>query len=338
MIFITQMKLFNYFCCLSFICLDLISFPCLSKAGFDEVPDDAIKNMVGFLDQNSWISLLQVSQKYNKLVPQGVPTIRVNRDTLVDLSAAKIIANLRASLLKNVPQGEKHQALESLDLYHLDLTDEGLTELVAFIQESFPNIKKLNLAYNNIGDAGAASLKELRELQILDLGLNKIGDTGVASLKQLQKLKELDLSDNEIRLTGGASFKELPELQKLNLHGNNIGDAGAASFEGMAELKELTLIGCGIGDAGVESLKGLPKLQVLDLSNNEIRLTGGASFKELPELQKLNLFANKIRDVGAASFEGMAQLKVLDLKANPIRRASIKALRQTLVDCQIVAD
>jgi Leucine-rich repeat (LRR) protein len=51
---------------------------------------------------------------------------------------------------------------------------------------------------NRIGEAGAAHLAGLTQLQRLDLDSNNIGEAGVAHLVGLSQLKKLDLRNNQI--------------------------------------------------------------------------------------------------------------------------------------------
>jgi hypothetical protein len=69
--------------------------------------------------------------------------------------------------LKDVPTGEKHPALESLDLYRSNITAESLNDRVSWIRDYFPNIKLLDLSRKKIGDAGVA-LQKVGMSRLLD--------------------------------------------------------------------------------------------------------------------------------------------------------------------------
>ncbi len=209
-------------------------FPILSQAATDEDFDKIIKNTVEFLDQKSWVVLLQVNQRFNALTIQWVKSLKIKGD-----SAADIKVKLTTLLLKDGAEGQVHIALESLDFSRSNITAEVLRDLVAFIQEHFPNIKELNLSWNKIGAAGAAYLAGFTQLETLDLFGNEIGDAGAVYLAGLTRLKWLDLCENSLSDVGAIYLSGLTELETLDLAGNKIGAAGAACLTGLARLNFL---------------------------------------------------------------------------------------------------
>ena len=134
----------------------------------------------------------------------------------------------------------------------------------------------LNLAGNQITDAGVASLSEALkqstcQLTILDLAGNQITDNGVASLSEVLKqstclLTTLGLGCNEIKDDGVTSLSEALkestcQLTCLILTANQITDDGVASLR--KALKQSTC-----------------QLTALDLAGNQITDDGAASLRE----------------------------------------------------------
>ncbi len=336
-------------CCLSLSFLCLISFHCLSQAAqFKETPDEIKINTVEFLDQQSWFSLLKVSQEFKALIRPRVSAIRIRGS-----SAAEIIARL-SSLLWEDGHPDVYEELKSLDLSNLNITEESFRNLEIFIHRYFPKIKSLNLARNRIGPSGAAHLAGLTQLKTLDLSSNRIGEAGAAHLARLTQLKTLDLTNNHIGDEGVAHLARLSQLKKLDLKSNNIGDEGVAHIAGLiqlqtldlgsnhigeagavhlarlTQLKTLGLILNQIGEAGVAHIAGLIQLQTLDLGSNNIGEAGAAHLKGLTQLKTLNLTYNDIGEAGAAHLVGFSQLKRLYLENNGISQASIVLLREAL--------
>ncbi len=260
------MKIFYFFCCLF-----LNVFPCLVQAvGLNDAPEDPKKNIVRFLDQESWVKILRLNKEFYELTPQAITAIKVK-----GTSASEVIEKLTALLFKDDAHGKVYKFLESLNLVGSRIGDDELGTVVDFIQEHFPNIKSLNLSRNRIGNVGIANLvglTGLTQLQTLDLSDNGIGNVGIANLvglTRLTQLQTLDLSDNDIRDTGVAHLAGFNQLKTLDLSWNDIGNAGVAHLAGLNQLKILSLSYNSIGDAGAAHLAGLTQLKELKLSGIE---------------------------------------------------------------------
>ncbi len=295
------MKNFHYFFCFFLVLFFLSKFSVLSQAGARDVPDEIIKNIVGFLDQKSWIMLLRVNRKFYELTLEGVSIIQVHGD-----SAAEIKSKLSSFLIKNESDSQLRPALEKLDLTNSSITDEGLKDLVEFIQKNFSNINQLNLAQNKISGQGAAHLAVLVRLKSLNLYWNGIGPEGARHLAGLTQLETLNLMRSKIDAAAAAHLRGLIHLKILNLYGNNIGAAGAVYLEGLTQLK------------------------VLDLGYNEIGSAGAVYLARLTQLERLELNDNGIGSAGAVYLEGLTQLKFLNLFGNGISDESIRSLREVL--------
>ncbi|KAM4725176.1 leucine-rich repeat-containing protein 71 [Anableps anableps] len=130
---------------------------------------------------------------------------------VISLSNTSLCANLRAVTLEGNPLPEQsfHLLLsEDSVLTHLSLRnnrigDDGarlIGSALSTSKSANKNLLSLNLAFNNIGDAGAAhiaqGLRLNRTLLILSLSNNKIGDSGAAHLAAI--LGEFALTHEEI--------------------------------------------------------------------------------------------------------------------------------------------
>ncbi len=102
-------------------------------------------------------------------------------------------------------------------------TDAQLAEKL----KGLTKLKKLDLRFTQITDAGLAHLKGLTKLEELHLGYNtNTTDAGLAHLKGLTKLEGLFLSETNITDAGLVHLKGLTKLEFLNLWNTNITDAG----------------------------------------------------------------------------------------------------------------
>jgi serine/threonine protein kinase/Ran GTPase-activating protein (RanGAP) involved in mRNA processing and transport len=232
------------------------------------------------------------------------------------------------------------------------------TELLERIRNNDPGLTSLDLADNQIGDAGvkelSAALKENRILTSLDLGENQIGAAGAkelsAALKENRTLTELNLGWNQIGDAGakdlGAALKENRTLTTLNLWSNQIGAAGAKDLsEALKKNRTLTTLHLSSNDiraAGAEELSAAIKenrtLTTLDLDGNQIGAAGAqdlsAALKENRAITKLSLRCNQIGAAGAkelsAALKENHTLTSLNLNSNQIGAEGAKELSAAL--------
>jgi internalin A len=211
-----------------------------------------------------------------------------------------------------------------------------------------PNLRKLDLSLNQIGDIGAlAGLTNLTELHLQNNGIsdlsplaglinltelrlqdNQIGDIrglagltnletlylsrnrigDISSLEDLTNLKRLNMDSNRIDDIG--PLAELVNLEQLHLNNNQIDDISALA--GLTNLDTLHLNHNHIGN--INALAGLTKLTDLWLYNNRIDDIGGLT--GLKNLRNLWLYNNRIDDIGA--LVGLTNLRGLWLYNNRI--------------------
>lgn len=105
---------------------------------------------------------------------------------------------------------------DKLDLYHLNASEEGITDLSGL--EHATSLYSLDLSYNEITDMSPIS--NLNNIKILELYNNQITD--VKELKGLNKLEYLDLDSNEI--TNLEPLLDLKYLETVYVYDNPIDD------------------------------------------------------------------------------------------------------------------
>ena len=120
------------------------------------------------------------------------------------------------------------------------------------------NLTELKLGYNNLRDAGlatlAAGIATHHALNLLDLGFNNIGDEGAKALarglREAAAMKQTKNGSNDI-VAGGT-------LQTLYLAGNLIGEEGAMAIADFIRrgscLQKVYLTGNRIGGDGVKAI------------------------------------------------------------------------------------
>jgi Ran GTPase-activating protein (RanGAP) involved in mRNA processing and transport len=138
----------------------------------------------------------------------------------------------------------------------IDLSQRGLqpsdAKLVKMALLQNANLTVLKLAYNNLGDAGVATLAKgiatHHALNLLDLGFNNMGDEGAKALARGLREAAASLSNGKARGT----------LQTLYLAGNLIGEEGAMAIADFirqgSHLQKLYMTGNRIGGDGVKAI------------------------------------------------------------------------------------
>lgn len=210
-----------------------------------------------------------------------------------------------------------------------------------------PNLTKLHLGSNSIGDAGACALAKglsgVPLLKELNLKNNAIGDAGGAALaeglRSIPDLERLYLDGNAIKAVGstalGKALSAVPALEWFYLSGNPLGEAGAsavaAGLAGTPAVEWLYMSNCSIKDEGAralaKNLASIPSLEWLDLDGNGIGDAGVIALAEqlgaVPSLERLYLRNNVIGDEGAAALADklstVPMLRWLYLEGNAIK-------------------
>jgi hypothetical protein len=201
--------------------------------------------------------------------------------------------------------GVKNKGITAAKLKErINPSPEQIKSLADFIAEN-KTLLHLDISYNNIGDAGAASIAKAlpnSQLETLNIGLNNIGDAGAASIATElpnSKLETLNIGSNKIGDAGVASIATaLPnsQLKALNIYYNGIGNAGAASIATAlpnSQLGKLYINGNKITDAGAKVIaQALKKNTSLKILFNTFRLNGAS--KDIDNDIKKTLDENKI--------------------------------------------
>ena len=193
--------------------------------------------------------------KLNKLTPETIPSVAFYQ---------------LMGQIKNLPK-EFWAYLQGTHVHTLNLArnqidDAGASQLAQQLQGS--RVDTLHLGGNQIGDAGASQLVQyLQESSVhtLNLARNQIGDAGASQLAQhLQesRVHTLDLSSNQIGAAGAtqlAKHLQGSRVHTLNLGSNEIGDAGATQL--------------------AQHLQG-SRVHTLDLSYNQIGAAGASELAQ----------------------------------------------------------
>lgn len=119
----------------------------------------------------------------------------------------------------------------------------------------FCNVSGVIFVDRDFGDEEAACLKELRNLKRLELHYTGITDAGFEHIEGLAKLEVLRLKGTKISDAGLEHVKGLTNLVHLELVYTENTDAGLDHLKGLSRLKYLWICQVNVTSAGVKKLQ-----------------------------------------------------------------------------------
>ncbi|HLX42763.1 MAG TPA: hypothetical protein VKR43_04985 [Bryobacteraceae bacterium] len=162
------------------------------------------------------------------------------------------------------------------------------------------NIIEVSLARTDASNNDIERIVEIKSLKRLDLSFTYVTDAGIERLQDLPQLEELTLDTVESLTDAAASYlRANKRLRKLVLRGTDITDVGMPYLAALTGLKSLDLSHTMVGDVGLESLPALSDLEELNLGGTRITGINLNFLKLLPKLKKLSFNGIQRRNAGA---------------------------------------
>lgn len=162
------------------------------------------------------------------------------------------------------------------------------------------NIVEVSLARTWATNNDIERVIEIKGLKRLDLSFTYVSDAGIERLQKLPQLEELTLDATEAITDAAVSYlRANKSLKKLVLRGTDITDVGMPYIATLTGLKSLNLAHTMVGDVGLESLPALSQLEELDLGGTRITGINLNFLKLLPKLKKLSFNGIQRRNAGA---------------------------------------
>lgn len=241
-------------------------------------------------------------------------TVRTGDSTISTLEAARLTTRpdtvryvfFNQLNLKTVPD----ELYRFQNLEELDLSKNELTQLPLRLTADLPNLKRLSLLENQVGDDGIFFAKNTH-LEALNMQYNKLTRVP-GSVSNNRHLGSLWLGHNELNDLTIRPLKKLKRLYDLNLY-----EAGLTSIpRKIWKLKHLTIL-----DLYHNELTALPKqmgkmkaLEQLAVANN--RLTElPKELAKLPRLTTLFAHHNKLTQL-PTEMARLTNLRLLDIGTN----------------------
>ncbi|CAH0560154.1 unnamed protein product [Brassicogethes aeneus] len=181
-----------------------------------------------------------------------------------------------------------------------------------------PNqLKKLDLAYNNLTKLQDHQFKDYVSLNELNISNNAIVDLPRYVFSNLN-LSKLCLAHNNLIALPFQVFKPMQHMHMLDLSYNHLATILDHFFMLNKYIEVLLLNDNRINKLTSNALADLTELQRLDLSNNKLNVIAKGLFDRLNNLKYLNLANNPIDNMASGTFRGLNNLRQLDISGNKV--------------------
>ena len=172
----------------------------------------------------------------------------------------------------------------------------------------------LKLNNNEFSAFPAAALDDLGpNLRDLNLGYNDLGSLPGDAFEDFEQLRLIDLENNDLTSLPGGVFDGLGTLEYLYLGSNDLASLPAGVFDDLGGLlklylanNELTVLPAGVFDH-------LAALEDLDLGDNELTALADGVFDGPEDLKRLYLKGNELTALPGGLFAGLAKLTRLSV-------------------------
>jgi hypothetical protein len=224
---------------------------------------DAVSDAVGFLNDRCWTQWEDDCPLWKSLC--------LDHPTVVARCALLCLGHRLETLTWQYMPDPLDFTLQLLGENNTVLTTLTLTEYSYLWQitdvsrlQSCRALKKLDLGYISVKDAGIRGLELIPTLEVLHLG-GCLEITDVSCLRSCRALKQLVLQQNNVTDAGIRGLKLIATLEVLDLERcKNITDV--SFLQCCCALKKLCLSQSNVTDAGIRGLELIPTLEELDLS------------------------------------------------------------------------
>jgi hypothetical protein len=264
----------------------------LRKKGFDvmklgsaysvavpvRLPADAAKELIGF----SAVRFLS----FDDPAPFGEKPGPVTDDVLQSLTGLDDLAELSVAACPNVTDAgftnlDRFPRLRRLSVSRSRTIGDGLAAEASKLK----GLEELLLADTQLTDKGLTKLLAITNLKLLHIGGTQVTESGLKSLNAFRELDalvtwELPMSEQIL------SQLDLPKLRNLHISGTHVNDACLGRLSRFPKLENLYLARCSVTDEGIQAVKDCEKLGFLSLYETKVTESGvGKLMKVKPGLR-----------------------------------------------------
>jgi len=201
----------------------------------------------------------------------------------------------------------KMQKLEVLDLSYNKIgyvdpnsvSAQGQNKNPAFLRDAFKGLvelKKLNLAKNDIAEIAGSQFSKMRNLVEINLDENKLTEIPATAFEECPELKYVFIRKNMIKSLPGNLFNANPALKIAFLSHNEVDAIEDSLLQNKSELKRVDL-----GDNEFESVGDIfegsqNKLEYAYLYNNQVADVNDNVLDAAPALRSIDVADNQLQD------------------------------------------
>jgi len=273
-------------------------------------------------DSTNWIEGLggQVTRTQDgKIVGVGLRGTWVNDADMLSLSAMPDLESLDLSHTRITDEGmlrlKDAPKIRDLNLFYAEwITDQGMTAI-----RNWKHLKRLNVRGTRISDGTLEIVSGMTGLESLDVAHTSITDNGLDYLITLVNLKELSLGRGRLTNASLQVLKMLPTITYLDLSGAR---PAPPDMPGRATQQ-------GIPEAAIRAIAELKELRVLKLAYSAIDAEGLHIVGTVPAIEKLALEGcSRVNDAALAELATWKNLKYLDVQDTKVTQAGVDAFRK----------
>ena len=238
--------------------------------------------------------------------------------------------------------------LETLDLSHTRITDEGMLRL-----KGASKIKDLNLFYAEwITDQGMMAIRDWKHLKRLNVRGTRISDGTLEIVGRMPGLEALDIAHTSVTDNGLDYLITLVNLKELSLGRGRLTNASLQILKMLPTITYLDLSGArpappdmpgraaqqGIPEASVRAIAELKELRVLKLGYSAIGAEGLRILSTVASIEKLALEGcHRVNDAAIAELANWKNLKYLDVQDTQVTQTGVDALKKANLSIAILS-
>ena len=275
-------------------------------------------------DPSDWIGKLggQVARdQAGKIVGVNLRGTWVNDADMLSLAAMPDLETLDLSHTRITDEGmlrlKGAPKIKDLNLFYAEwVTDQGLTAI-----RDWKHLKRLNVRGTRISDGTLEIVSHIAGLEALDVAHTSVTDNGLDYLITLVNLKELSLGRGRLTNTSIEVLRMLPTITYLDLSGAR---PAPPDMPGRAAARQ------GIPESSLRAIAELKDLRVLKLGYSAIGAEGLRILGTVATIEKLGLEGcRRVNDEAMAELAKWKNLKYLDVQDTEVTQAGVDALKKT---------
>ena len=167
--------------------------------------------------------------------------------------------------------------LTSLDLFGLEITDQGIAAMDLAHKPLLSSVKLQNIG---VGDRGMQMITAALSLKELSVIGSPMTDDGLSGISRANGLTRLTLMWCQIDGHGLEQLRGLDHLQLLNLCGSPLDDAGLSHLPPLPSLTYVSLENTQVTDAGLLRLGDFPHLTGVGVDQKRVTRAGYEALRQ----------------------------------------------------------